>query len=189
MVPRVFFYPRESRNLKEMAAWASENEFTHIMVLGERNKTCHRLLLSVLPEGPTALFKLTNILMGKEIYNHGSKTDHLPELVLNNFSTRLGHRVGRFLGSLFPHRPEFEGRTACTFHNQRDFIFVRHHRYAFDDAFKKVALQELGPSFTIKLMWLATGALDRQHGEYEFLRSKGEEKSKTDGNAGRAFNL
>ena len=53
-------------------------------------------------------------------------------MVLNNFSTRLGHRVGRLLGSLFPHDPQFKGRTVATFHNQRDFIFVRHHRYIFE---------------------------------------------------------
>lgn len=28
--------------------------------------------------------------------------------------------------------PEFHGRRVVTFHNQRDFIFVRHHRYMFD---------------------------------------------------------
>ena len=101
------------------------------------------MLLSVLPNGPTAQFKVSNVLLGKEIYNHGVKTDHLPEIVLNNFSTRLGHRVGRFLGSLFPHRPEFEGRTVCTFHNQRDFVFVRHHRYAFTEKMDRANLQEV----------------------------------------------
>ena len=27
---------------------------------------------------------------------HGKPTRHRPELILNNFSTRLGHRVGRY---------------------------------------------------------------------------------------------
>lgn len=31
--------------------------------------------------------------------------------------------------SLFPQDPEFKGRRVVTFHNQRDFIFFRHHRY------------------------------------------------------------
>ena len=30
-----------------------------------------------------------------EVQNHGNPTGHKPELVLNNFTTRLGHRVGR----------------------------------------------------------------------------------------------
>lgn len=69
---------------------------------------------------------------GADIYNHGTVTAHQPELILNNFGTRLGHRVGRFLGSMFPHAPDFVGRQVLTFHNQRDFIFVRHHRYVFE---------------------------------------------------------
>ena len=31
--------------------------------------------------------------------------------------------------ALFPHDPQFRGRRVVTFHNQRDFIFFRHHRW------------------------------------------------------------
>ena len=52
-----------------------------------------------------------------------------------------------------------------TFHNQRDFIFVRHHRYIFDEKQRSSAaggkprrvisrLQELGPRFTLRLLSL-----------------------------------
>ena len=51
--------------------------------------------------------------------------------------------------SLFPQQPEFEGRSAVTFHNQRDFIFFRRHRYIFHNR-KRVGLQELGPRFTVR---------------------------------------
>ena len=57
-------------------------------------------------------------------------TSHRPEVILNNFSTRLGHSVARLLAALFPHDPQFQGRQCVTFHNQRDFIFFRRHRYA-----------------------------------------------------------
>jgi hypothetical protein len=40
---------------------------------------------------------------GSAIPGHGRPTVHIPELILNNFTTRLGRRSGRFLGSLFPH--------------------------------------------------------------------------------------
>lgn len=69
--------------------------------------------------------------------------------------------------ALFSHVPEFQGRQVCTFHNQRDFIFFRRHRYVFKDT-NKVGLQELGPKFTLKLKWLQKGTLDRQ-GEYEWV--------------------
>ena len=192
MVPFVFYHPRKSRELKEMASWAVENEFTHMIVLGEKNKVCTRLTLSLLPDGPTAQFKVSSIELMKEIPNHGAPTDHLPEIVLNNFSTRLGHRLGRFFGTLFPKRPEFEGRTVVTFHNQRDFIFVRHHRYEFTPEFRRANLQEIGPRFTLKLRWLSRGGdsvSDRQHSEFEFTREKGEKKFKEEGKDGREFFL
>jgi ribosome production factor 1 len=72
--------------------------------------------------------------------------------------------------SLWPARPEIEGRQVVTLHNQRDYIFFRRHRYVFRDkrATEKViqdvdgkpmkgaeeiraGLQELGPRFTMKL--------------------------------------
>lgn len=129
-----------------------------------------------LPHGPTAHFKLTSVVLPKRIAGHGRPTAHRPELILNHFSTRLGHRLGRMLATLFPHDPQFKGRQArrsarptragplafvlaakaeatrvgsgdtwraaptrggrsqvVTMHNQRDFVFLRHHRYVFDD--------------------------------------------------------
>lgn len=57
----------------------------------------------MLPDGPTAFFKVSNVVPSAEVFNHGNVTAHQPEIILNNFNTRLGHRVGRFLGSFFPH--------------------------------------------------------------------------------------
>lgn len=44
------------------------------------------------------------------------------------WSNNEGHTTARMLASLLPQSPEFRGRRVVTFHNQRDFIFVRHHR-------------------------------------------------------------
>ena len=182
MIPNMHYHPRKSRELKEMSAWATKYKFTHFIVLGERAKVCNRMLLSLLPNGPTAQFKVSSITLSKQIEGHGKPTQHYPEIVLNNFSTRLGHRLGRFFGTLFPKKAEFQGRTVVTFHNQRDFIFVRHHRYAFRSDFSAADLQELGPKFTLKLRWLSRhtknfgenqdNALETVHAEYEFVKSK-----------------
>lgn len=134
-----------------------------------------------------------------DLKSRGKSISQQPEIILNNFNTRLGRRVGRFLGSLYPHEPNFKGREVVTFHNQRDFIFVRYHRYIFDetevqregekkDAKKtelgvKTRLQELGPRFTLKLRWLQQGSFDTLHGEYEWMHRRGE----MDGR--RKFNL
>ena len=93
-----------------------------------------------------------------------------PEVILNNFTTRLGHSIARMLASLFHYEPEFRGKRAVTFHNQRDYIFFRHHRYEFKNA-EKVKLRELGPRFTLRLRALQKGTFDSKTGEYEWIKS------------------
>jgi ribosome production factor 1 len=113
-------------------------------------------------------FKMSNVKLSDEIKNGGGFTRHKPEIIMNNFNTRLGLQIGRSLTALFPHDPQYEGRRVITFHNQRDFIFFRHHRYIFRDA-KKCGLQELGPKFTLKLCSLQKGTFDSKHGEFEWV--------------------
>jgi len=127
-----------------------------------------------------ALIALISVLP-RRISNHGKATSHIPEIILNNFTTRLGHRAGRFFGSLFPHSPEFNGRQAVTFHNQRDYVFVRHHRYVFhkgerkgDNGKTRARLQELGPRFSLKMRWMLSGGFDTRFGEYEFFHKRKE---------------
>ena len=200
LIPNSFFYPRREFSLKQICSFASNKKFTHVIVLGEKNKTCNSLLLSHLPVGPTAYFKVSNVQCSSTVHQAGRKTDHASEVILNNFSTRLGRRVGRFLGSLFSHEPEFKGRQCVTFHTQRDYIFLRHHRYIFeentkllgskDDGGKKkqqqsfpsgqknepvmARLQELGPRFTLRLRWLQEGTFDLKHGEFEWFHRRKE---------------
>ena len=61
------------------------------------------MYISHLPYGPTAMFKLSSSMLGVNIPGHGRVSNHIPEIILNGFTTRLGHRVGRLLGSMFPH--------------------------------------------------------------------------------------
>mmetsp|Transcript_22679 Transcript_22679/g.38004 ORF Transcript_22679/g.38004 Transcript_22679/m.38004 type:complete len:304 (+) Transcript_22679:83-994(+) len=177
MVPNAFYYPRGKFKVKELCEYAANKKFTHLVILTEKQKACNGLLVSHLPTGPTAYFKLSSFQPGEQIPGHGRPTSHIPEIILNNFSTRLGRRTGRFLGSLFPHEPQFEGRQVVTFHNQRDFIFVRHHRYIYrkeGDNNTRARLQELGPRFTLKLRWLQEGTFDTEHGEYEWIHKRKE---------------
>jgi len=162
---------RTNITIKDIVKGAIEHDFTDLMVISEHKGKPYTLTLVHLPEGPTAQFRITNLVMRKDIPNHGRPTDHTPELILNNFSTRLGHTVGRMFASLFPHDPEFVGRRVITFHNQRDFIFFRQHRYIFDGP-EKARIQELGPRFTLKLRWLQRGTFSLQHGEYEWHQKK-----------------
>jgi len=78
------------------------------------------------------------------------------------------------LAAMFPQVPEFTGRRIITFHNQRDFIFVRQHRYIFDpdednkETGLKPRIQELGPRFTLKLQRMQHGTFDTVEGEFEW---------------------
>ena len=172
LIPQAFYYRRQHFALRKIAGWAAEKNFTHLLVLVEKARRVHTLLVMRLGGGPTACFRFSSSMLSRDIANHGTPTAHIPEIILNNFSTRLGRRFGRLLGSLYPHAPEFRGRQVVTFHNQRDFIFLRHHRYAFNEAGDGARLQELGPRFTLKPRWLLAGEFDPTQGEYEFLHKR-----------------
>ncbi|KAL4400892.1 Ribosome production factor 1 [Malassezia pachydermatis] len=157
--PGAEYRPRakaQGAGLGKICRWARARRYDAVIVIGESNKKPCSLTLVALPLGPTALFRLTSISLGKEIYGHARPTPHTPELILNNFTTALGHRVGTLLQHLFPKVPQLEGRQVITAHNQRDFVFFRRHRYEFRST-DKAALQEIGPRFTLKLVKLTSG--------------------------------
>ncbi|KFK30693.1 hypothetical protein AALP_AA6G015400 [Arabis alpina] len=174
---------RGTYDLKKIVEYATKKDFTSLIVVHTNRREPNALLIIGLPNGPTAHFKLSNLVLRKDIKNHGNPTSHEPELVLNNFTTRLGNRVGRFFQSLFPQEPNFRGRRVVTFHNQRDFIFFRHHRYIFEEKKQsstkgkdgapiervKARLQECGPRFTLKLVTLQHGTFDTKGGEFEWV--------------------
>ncbi|RKP38242.1 putative nucleolar ribosomal biogenesis factor RPF1p [Dimargaris cristalligena] len=154
--------------IDQIVSYCNNRDFTDVIVIHEDLKTLHSMTIIHLPEGPTAHFKLSGIVSMSEILGKDHVTPHFPELILNNFNTRLGQTVGRFFAALFPQTPQFRGRQVATFHNQRDFIFFRRHRYEFQSE-DKTSLQELGPRFTLKLKWLQKGPYDPTHGEYEWV--------------------
>jgi len=97
---------------------------------------------------------------------------------------------------MFPPQPEFQGRQVVTLHNQRDYIFLRRHRYVFREkrATEKsvvgpdgkvvegvegirAGLQELGPRFTMKLRRIDKGIQRKSGQEWEW--KGGMEKQRT----------
>ncbi|XP_068330096.1 uncharacterized protein [Pyrus communis] len=192
VIPNATYYKRGTYDLKKIVEYANKKDFTSLIVVHTNRREPDALLIIGLPAGPTAHFKLSKLVLRKDIKNHGNPTSHEPELVLNNFTTRLGHRIGRLIQSLFPQEPNFRGRRVVTFHNQRDFIFFRHHRYIFEEKETKqieskgkktkdangesgpkgkviARLQECGPRFTLKLISLQHGTFDTKGGEYEWV--------------------
>ncbi|KAG5499195.1 hypothetical protein JIQ42_04007 [Leishmania sp. Namibia] len=171
LVPNSIYRPRKSYTLKEITQFCSNREFTDLLVVTDRIKEPYNLIVSHLPEGPTATFRVSNFLSYAQLEDPAPRTEHYPELIFKNFDTRLGRRISRMLECLFPATRDYAGRAVATFHNQRDYIFLRTHRYIFD-SLQAVRLQEMGPRFTLRLLSLQSGTFDRQFGEYEWYRKK-----------------
>ncbi|GAM25595.1 hypothetical protein SAMD00019534_087700 [Acytostelium subglobosum LB1] len=172
ILPQAEYCSRRHFELKDIVKFATNREYTDIMVVNEDRGKINSLMICHLPNGPTALFKVSSITMPDKIPGGGEMTSHKAELIVNNFTTRLGHTVGRMFAALFPQDPNFKGRRVCTLHNQRDYIFFRQHRYMFESR-EKAALHELGPRFTLKLISLQHGTFDTSSGEYIHLHKAG----------------
>ncbi|XP_067624283.1 probable ribosome production factor 1 [Eurosta solidaginis] len=168
--PNALVKIRNRSSVKNICKSGIREEYTDVVIINEDRRKPNGLLVIHLPNGPTAHFKLSNVKLTTDIKrNHKEITKHRPEVILTNFTTRLGLTVGRMLGALFHHDPEFKGRRAVTFHNQRDYIFFRHHRYEFTKEGKRVNLRELGPRFTLKLRSLQEGLFDSKTGDYAWI--------------------
>lgn len=176
LFPNSKYIPRSAHryghkySVREICKFATNRDYTAMLLLKEDSKKLTGMSIVHLPAGPTFHFTISNWIEGRKLPGHGNPTNHYPELLLNNFKTPLGLLTAKVFQTLFPPRPEFEGRQVTTLHNQRDYIFVRRHRYVFrekrateksivgaDGAEVKgvegirAGLQELGPRFTMKL--------------------------------------
>ncbi|KDB25035.1 hypothetical protein H109_03159 [Trichophyton interdigitale MR816] len=170
-------------SVREISSFAANRNYTAVVVLEEDLKRVSGLTIVHLPVGPTFHFSISNWIEGKKLPGHGNPTSHWPELILNNFRTPLGLLTAHLFRTLFPPQPEFQGRQVVTLHNQRDYIFVRRHRYVFRDKREtekcvvdangvemkgvegiRAGLQELGPRFTLKLRRIDKG-IQRKSGQ------------------------
>ncbi|KAF2446401.1 Brix-domain-containing protein [Karstenula rhodostoma CBS 690.94] len=165
-------------SVREIASFASNRDYTALAILMEAHhaKVPDGLDIVLLPAGPHFHFSISNWVEGKKLPGHGKDQGFHPELVLNGFRTPLGLLTAHLWRGLFPAQPELQGRTAVTLHNQRDYIFLRRHRYVFRekratekqvlDANGKplkgvedirVGMQEIGPRATLKLRRIDRG--------------------------------
>ncbi|EWC47717.1 hypothetical protein DRE_02917 [Drechslerella stenobrocha 248] len=197
ILPNTTYVPRGNRfTIPQIASFATNRSHTHLIVALEDSKRLHGLIVVLLPAGPTFHFSLTNYADGKAIQGRGVNTNHLPELILNNFTSPIGRLAASLFQSLYPPQPQFVGRQVVTLHNQRDYIFFRMHRYIFraidsesrgsrgdrttgaeqvgvggqragEDLGVRVGLQELGPQFTLKLRRVERGVCEGVEWEWK----------------------
>ncbi|KAH7386632.1 anticodon-binding protein [Phaeosphaeria sp. MPI-PUGE-AT-0046c] len=176
-------------SVREIAQFAANREYTALVVLmqAEHEKKPDGLDIIHLPNGPHFHFSVSNWIEGKKLPRHANDTGHYPELILNNFKTPLGILTAHLFKGLFPAQPELEGRQVLTLHNQRDYIFVRRHRYVFRDKREtekpitgsdgkpmkgvedvKVGMQEIGPRMTLKLRRIDRGVQFKSGQEWQW---------------------
>lgn len=117
-------------SVREICKFASNREYTAVLVLNEDQKKPNRLTIVHLPHGPTLTYSVNNWIEGSKLPGHGKAQDaYYPELLLNNFKSSLGLLAAKSFQTLFPPQPDIEMRQVVTLHNQRDYIFLRRHRY------------------------------------------------------------
>ncbi|KAI0195378.1 Brix domain-containing protein [Xylaria flabelliformis] len=163
-------------SVREISKFAENRGFSSLLVIREDNKKPIGLDIVDIPSKITFHFSISSWVEGRKLPGHGNATNHYPELLLNNFATPLGLVTAKVLQTLFPSTPELAGRQCVMFHQSRDYIFFRRHRYIIRDkkATEKsvvgpdgtemkgvenirAGLQELGPRFTLKLRRIDKG--------------------------------
>eukprot|EP01063_Lacrimia_lanifica_P024414 TRINITY_DN32328_c0_g1_i1.p1 TRINITY_DN32328_c0_g1~~TRINITY_DN32328_c0_g1_i1.p1 ORF type:complete len:342 (+),score=144.73 TRINITY_DN32328_c0_g1_i1:43-1068(+) len=182
LIPHSEYFERRGYEIKKITQYAVNRGYTDIMIVGDSGGGCKKkpysMIITHLPQGPTHWYRISSVVFHKEIEDAAPRTEHYPELILKGFTTRLGRRVARQFRAMYPLSKDDKGRAVTTYHNHRDFIFVRSHRYCYDGT-DAVRLQELGPRFTLRLRSLQAGLFNPQFGEYEWFRKKKEmDKSK-----------
>ena len=203
LFPHSVYIPRSSHrygnkfSIKEIASFASNRHYTAVLVLKEDLKRPTGLTIVHLPSGPTCHYSISNWIEGRRLPGHGKPTAHIPELILNNFRTPLGLLVAKSFQTMFPPQPELQGRQVVTLHNQRDYIFLRRHRYVFREKREteknvvgpdgkevegaqgiRAGLQELGPRFTLKLRRVDKGIQRASGQEWEWKVRMEKERTK-----------
>ena len=159
---------RGNNRVDELVASCKEAEFTDVVVVQETRGEPDGLVVCHLPLGPTAFFSLSGAVLRHDLPRGAAPmSEAYPHVILNNFNTELGMRVGNILKCLFP-IPKPDSRRVVTFSNDDDYISFRHHMYTkagHDD----VELHEVGPRFEMRLYQVRLGTLEQKDAENEYV--------------------
>ena len=159
---------RGNNRVEELVNSCKDSEFTDIIVVQETRGEPDGLVVCHLPLGPTAFFTLSGAVLRHDLEGGASPmSEAFPHVILNNFNTDLGRRVGNVLKCLFP-VPRIDTRRIVTFSNDNDFISFRHHMFSKSGK-DNVTLHEVGPRFEMKLYQLRLGTLDQKDAENEYV--------------------
>lgn len=88
---------RGNHVMKEIVDACRSNEVTDLIILHEHRGQPDGMVVSHFPYGPTAYFSLHNVVLRHDIKDQGTVSEAFPHLIFNNFNSKLGQRVSKFL--------------------------------------------------------------------------------------------
>ncbi|MGK3744040.1 MAG: U3 small nucleolar ribonucleoprotein IMP4 [Bacillariaceae sp.] len=168
LIPNSTRMNRGNNRVDEMIESCRQSEFTDVIMVQETRGEPDGLVICHLPLGPTAYFSINNTVMRHDLDPPAAPmSEAYPHIILNNFNSELGKRVGNILKCLFP-VPRPDTKRIVTFSNDNDFISFRHHMYS-KPAHDSVTLHEVGPRFELRLYQIRLGTLEQKEAENEYV--------------------
>ena len=171
LIPNSTRVNRGTHRVDELVDVCKTSDFTDLVVVQETRGEPDGLIVCHLPLGPTAYFTLNGGVLRHDLDGGAAPmSEAYPHIILNNFTTPLGQRVGNILKCLFP-IPKPDTRRIVTFSNDDDHISFRHHVYSKENGntTDKVTLYEVGPRFEMRLYQIKLGTLEMKDAENEYV--------------------
>jgi len=168
LIPNATRINRGNNRVDELVSSCRDSEFTDLVVVQETRGEPDGLVICHLPLGPTAFFTLSGAVLRHDLDGGAAPmSEAFPHIILNNFNSEVGRRIGNVLKCLFP-VPRPDTRRIVTFSNNNDFISFRHHMYTKTGK-ESVDLHEVGPRFEMRLYQIRLGTLDQKDAENEYV--------------------
>jgi U3 small nucleolar ribonucleoprotein protein IMP4 len=169
LLPNATRINRGNNRVDSLMESCRQSEFTDVVIVQETRGEPDGLVICHLPMGPTAFFSLHNAVLRHDLHDPPAApmSEAYPHLILDNFQSPLGRRVGNILKCLFP-VPKADSKRVVTFSNDNDFISFRQHMYS-KPTHDSVTLHEVGPRFEMRLYQIRLGTLEQKEADYEYV--------------------
>ncbi|KAK3122753.1 hypothetical protein QOZ80_8AG0617690 [Eleusine coracana subsp. coracana] len=161
---------RGGQVISEIVDSCRAHNITDLILVHEHRGQPDGLIVSHLPNGPTAYFGLLNVVTRHDIRDRkaiGKMSEAYPHLILDNFTTKAGERTANILKYLFP-MPKPDSNRIITLANRDDYISFRHHVCEKHGGPKSIDLKEVGPRFELRLYKIRLGTVEQNEAKDEY---------------------
>lgn len=169
LIPNSTRMNRGNSRVDELMESCKQSEYTDVVIVQETRGEPDGLVISHLPLGPTAFFTISNAILRHDLDPPAAPmSEAYPHLIIHNFQSTVGQRVGNILKCLFPVPSKADTKRVITFANTNDFISFRHHMYS-KPTHNQVTLHEVGPRFEMRLYQIRRGTLEQKEADTEYV--------------------